>query len=171
MGVIGLGGLGHIAVKLAASMGAEVTMLSRSPGKEKDAHELGAHHFALTTDQETMKKLASSFNFLVNTVSAPHNYNDYTVLLRVNGVMILLGAPPVPSELQAVPLIFGRRSVVGSLVGGIKETQEMLDYCAEHNIASDVEVIPISQINEAYERTISGDVHYRFVIDMKSLKN
>lgn len=171
VGVVGLGGLGHVAVKLAASMGAEVTMLSRSPGKEKDAQELGAHHFALTSNKETMKKLAGSFNLIINTVSAAHNYNDYLALLRTNGVMVLLGVPPTPSDVQAAQLIFGRRSLAGSLVGGIKETQEMLDYCAEHNITSDVEVIPISQINEAYERTISGDVHYRFVIDMASMAN
>lgn len=171
VGVVGLGGLGHIAVKLAASMGAEVTMLSRSAEKEKDAGELGAHHFALTTDQGTMKKMANSFNFIIDTVSATHNYNDYLVLLRTNGVMVLLGVPPKPSDVQAVQLVMGRRSLVGSLVGGIKETQEMLDYCSQHNITSDVEVIPISKINEAYERTLNGDVHYRFVIDMASLKN
>ena len=171
LAVVGLGGLGHMAVKIAASMGAEVTMLSRSPGKQKDAAALGAHHFALTTDEESMARMANSFNFIIDTVSATHDYNEYLALLKTNGVMILLGAPPKPSEVQAVQLIFGRRSLVGSLVGGIKETQEMLDYCAEHNITSDVEVINIDQINEAYERTLSGDVHYRFVIDMASLKN
>lgn len=171
LAVVGLGGLGHMAVKIAASMGAEVTMLSRSPAKEKDATRLGAHHFALTTNDESMANMANSFNFIIDTVSATHDYNEYLALLKTDGVMILLGAPPKPSEVQAVQLIFGRRSLVGSLVGGIKETQEMLDYCAEHNITSDVEVINIDQINEAYERTLSGDVHYRFVIDMASLKN
>ncbi len=167
--VVGLGGLGHMAVKLAASMGAEVTMLSRSPGKEKDAQELGAHHFALTTNQQTVAGLANTFDFIIDTVSAEHDYNSYLAMLRTNGVMVLLGVPPKPSDVHAASLIFGRRSLVGSLVGGIKETQEMLDYCAEHNITSDVEVIPMSRINEAYERTISGDVHYRFVIDMSTL--
>jgi uncharacterized zinc-type alcohol dehydrogenase-like protein len=167
--VVGLGGLGHMGVKLAASMGAEVTMLSRSPKKEKDAKELGAHHFKLTTDKDTMKELANSFDFILNTVSAAHDYNEYMNLLKTDGVMILVGAPPEPAPVSAFPLILGRRSLVGSLVGGIKETQEMLDYCAEHNITSDVEVIGIDKINEAYERTIAGDVHYRFVIDMATL--
>lgn len=167
--VVGLGGLGHMAVKIAASMGANVTMLSRSPEKAKDAQELGAHHFELTTDPANMKKLANSFDFIVDTVSAEHDYNEYLALLRTNGVMIVLGAPPKPSDVQAIQLIMGRRSLVGSLVGGIKETQEMLDYCGKHNITSDVEVININQINEAYERTIAGDVHYRFVIDMATL--
>jgi uncharacterized zinc-type alcohol dehydrogenase-like protein len=169
LAVVGLGGLGHMAVKLAASMGAEVTMLSRSPKKAKDAEELGAHHFALTTEEDTMKGLANTFDFIIDTVSAKHDYNEYLALLRTNGVMILLGVPPTPSDVHAANLIFGRRSIVGSLVGGIKETQEMLDYCAEHGITSDVEMISIDQINEAYERTLSGDVHYRFVIDMQSI--
>lgn len=169
--VVGLGGLGHMAVKLASAMGAEVTMLSRSPGKEKDAQKLGAHHFELTTQEERMKKMAGTFDFIIDTVSAKHDYNEYLSLLRTNGVMVLLGVPPEPSEVQAVQLIFGRRSLVGSLVGGIQETQEMLDYCAEHNIVSDVEIINIDEINEAYERTIKGDVRYRFVIDMASLKS
>lgn len=167
--VVGLGGLGHMAVKLAASMGAEVTMLSRSPKKEKDAQELGAHHFELTTNPENMQKLANTFDYIVDTVSAEHDYNEYLNLLNTDGVMILLGAPPTPAPVAAFPLIMGRRSLVGSLVGGIKETQEMLDYCAEKGITSDVEMISIDQINEAYERTLKGDVHYRFVIDMASL--
>lgn len=169
--VVGLGGLGHMAVKIASSMGAEVTMLSRSPEKLKDAEELGAHHFELTTEKENMQKMANTFNLIIDTVSAKHDYNAYLALLKTNGVMVLLGVPPEPEAVHAASLIFGRRSLVGSLVGGIKETQEMLDYCAEHNIVSDVEVINIDQINEAFERTIKGDVHYRFVIDMASLKN
>lgn len=167
--VVGLGGLGHMAVKLAASMGAEVTMLSRSPEKEKDANELGAHHFVLTTEKTNMAALANTFDFIIDTVSAQHDYNEYLALLRTNGVMILLGVPPKPAEVGAVNLILGRRSLVGSLVGGIKETQEMLDYCAEHNITSDIELISMDQINEAYERTLAGDVHYRFVIDMATI--
>lgn len=168
--VVGLGGLGHMAVKLASSMGAEVTMLSRSPEKEKDASELGAAHFELTTDKQTMKRINSSFDLIINTVSAVHDYNEYLALLKTNGVMVLLGIPPKALEVQAHRLISRRRSLVGSLVGGIKETQEMLDYCAEHGIVSEVEMINIDQINEAYERTLKADVRYRFVIDMKSLK-
>jgi len=170
LAVLGLGGLGHMAVKLAASMGAEVTVLSRSKTKEKDAADLGAHHFELTTEKENMKRLANSFDFIIDTVSAEHDYNEYLALLKINGTMILLGVPPTPSQVSAAQLIFGRRSLVGSLVGGIKETQEMLDYCAEHGITSDVEMININQINEAYERTLKGDVHYRFVIDMETLE-
>ncbi len=169
--VVGLGGLGHMAVKIAAAMGAEVTMLSRSKEKEKDADALGAHHFELTTKPENMKKMANTFNYIIDTVSAKHDYNEYLTLLRTNGVMVLLGVPPEPAPVHAGRLIFGRKSLVGSLVGGIKETQEMLDFCARHNIVSEVEMIKMEQINDAYERTISGDVRYRFVIDMKSLKN
>lgn len=169
LAVVGLGGLGHMAVKLASSMGAEVTVLSRSKGKEKDAERLGAHHFEITTDKSTMERLAGNFDFIIDTVSAEHDYNQYLTLLRTNGVMVLLGVPPKPSDVAAFHLIAGRRSLVGSLVGGIKETQEMLDYCAQHDITSDVEVISIDKINEAYERTLAGDVHYRFVIDMATL--
>ncbi|WP_432708648.1 NAD(P)-dependent alcohol dehydrogenase [Pedobacter sp.] len=169
LAVVGLGGLGHMAVKLAASMGAIVTVLSRSASKQKDAERLGAHHFEITTKKETKEKLANHFDFIIDTVSAKHDYNAYLPLLNTNGVMIVVGAPPEPSTVEAFLLIGGRRSLVGSLVGGIKETQEMLDYCAEHGITSDVEMISIDQINEAYERTLAGDVHYRFVIDMASL--
>jgi len=169
LAVVGLGGLGHMAVKLGASMGAEVTMLSRSKSKEKDAADLGAKHFKLTADKDTMAELANSFDFIIDTVSAQHDYNEYLALLKTNGVMIIVGAPPQPTPVSAFPFIMGRRSLVGSLVGGLKETQEMLDYCAEHNITSDVEVISIDQINEAYDRTLAGDVHYRFVIDMATL--
>lgn len=168
--VVGLGGLGHMAVKLAAAMGADVTMLSRSPEKAKDAGRLGAHHFELTTNPENMKKMAGSFQLIINTVSGQNDYNAYLALLKTDGVMVLLGAPPEMEKVAAGSLIRGRKSLVGSLVGGIKETQEMLDFCAEHGIVSDVEVIQMDQINEAYERTIAGDVHYRFVIDMASLK-
>ncbi|WP_114937639.1 NAD(P)-dependent alcohol dehydrogenase [Mucilaginibacter endophyticus] len=171
LAVLGLGGLGHIAVKLAVSMGAEVTVLSRSKSKEQDALALGAHHFELTNDKENMAKLANTFNYIIDTVSASHDYNEYLALLAIDGVMVLLGIPPTPSEVHAFQLIGGRRSLVGSLIGGIKETQEMLDYCAEHNITSDIELISIDRINEAYERTIAGDVHYRFVVDMASLDN
>jgi alcohol dehydrogenase (NADP+) len=167
--VLGLGGLGHMAVKFASSFGAEVTMLSTSPSKEKDAKRLGAHHFALTKDRDQVKALSNKFDFIINTVSAPHDYNMYLGMLKLNGVMICVGAPEVPTPVSAFALIMGRRSVAGSLIGGIPETQEMLDYCAEHNIVSDVEVIPMNQVNEAYERMLKGDVRYRFVIDMKTL--
>ena len=168
--VLGLGGLGHMAVKFAASFGAEVTMLSTSPSKEADAKRLGAHHFALITDKEVMKGLENHFDFILNTVSAQHDYGTYLNLLRTNGTMIVVGVPPIPSPVHAFPLIMKRRSIIGSLIGGIKETQEMLDYCAEHNIVSDVEVIKIQEINEAYERMLKNDVRYRFVIDIASLK-
>lgn len=169
--VLGLGGLGHMAVKFAASFGAEVTMLSTSPSKEADAKALGAHNFALITDPSTMESLANSFDFIINTVSAKHDYNTYLNLLRKNGTMVIVGAPPAGEPLQAFTLIFKRRAIMGSLIGGIKETQEMLDYCAEHNITSDVEVIDMDYINTAYDRMNKSDVKYRFVIDMASLKN
>lgn len=169
--VVGLGGLGHMAVKLASSMGAEVTMLSRSPEKAADAQELGAAHFELTTSKENMKRISSSFDLIINTVSAKHDYDLYLSLLRTNGTMVLLGIPPEAPQVSASRLISRRRSLAGSLVGGIRETQEMLDYCASHGIVSEVEMIEMDQINEAYERTLSADVRYRFVIDMKSLKS
>lgn len=169
VGIVGLGGLGHMAVKLASSFGAEVTMLSTSPAKEQDARKLGAHHFALTKDAEQIKKLRNRFDFIIDTVSAPHDYNMYLNMLNTNGVMICVGVPPEPTQLVAANLIFQRRSIGGSLIGGLPETQEMLDYCAEHNIVSEIELIQPSYINEAYERMIKGDVRYRFVIDMKGL--
>lgn len=169
VGVLGLGGLGHMAVKFAVSFGAEVTMLSHSPSKEADAKRLGAHKFALTSDEATVKSLGLAFDFIIDTVSAPHDYNVYLGMLKTNGVMICVGAPPAPAQVPAFNLIFNRRSIAGSLIGGIKETQEMLDYCAEHNITSDVEVIDVKDINEAYERMMKGDVRYRFVIDMATL--
>ncbi len=169
VGVVGLGGLGHMAVKLAASMGAEVTMLSTSPSKEKDAKELGAHKFANTRDENTFKAYANYFDLIIDTISAAHDYNKYLSMLNIDGTMVLLGVPPTPAEVHAFSVIGRRRSLAGSLIGGLEETQEMLDYCAEKNITSDIEIIPISQINTAYERMIKGDVRYRFVIDMKSL--
>ncbi|HUZ60195.1 MAG TPA: NAD(P)-dependent alcohol dehydrogenase [Hanamia sp.] len=169
VGVVGLGGLGHMAVKLAASMGAEVTMLSHSPSKEADAKKLGAHKFLLTSDKAQLKSATNYFDFILDTVSAEHDYNLYLGMLRTNGVMVCVGAPTKPAQIPAFNLIFGRRTLAGSLIGGISETQEMLDYCAAHNIVSDVEVIKMSEINEAYERMLKGDVKYRFVIDMASL--
>ncbi|MFA7287945.1 MAG: NAD(P)-dependent alcohol dehydrogenase [Melioribacteraceae bacterium] len=168
--VLGLGGLGHMAVKIAASLGAEVTMLSTSPEKEKDAKKLGATHFVLTTDEGQFKKYTGYFNFIINTVSAQHDYNKYMQLLGVNGVMVCLGVPPVPTPVHAMSLVMGNKTIQGSLIGGLEETQEMLDYCGLNNITSEVEVIPIDKINEAFDKTIAGDVHYRFVIDMATLK-
>lgn len=167
--VVGLGGLGHMGVKFAASFGAEVTMLSTSPGKEADAKRLGAQHFALTSDPEQLKALANQFDFILDTVSAPHDYNQYLKMLNVNGVMICVGVPPTPAEIAGFNLLKNRRSIAGSSIGGLPETQEMLDYCAEHNISSDVEMIAMADINEAYERMLKGDVKYRFVIDMATL--
>jgi uncharacterized zinc-type alcohol dehydrogenase-like protein len=168
--VVGLGGLGHMGVKFAASFGAEVTVLSTSKSKHYDALALGAHQFAVTTEAETMKKLQGKFDFILNTVSAQHDYNQYLNLLTLNGTMVVVGVPPQPSLVAAFNLIGKRRSLAGSLIGGIKETQEMLDYCAEHSIVSDVEVINASYINQAYERMIKADVKYRFVIDIASIK-
>lgn len=169
VGIVGLGGLGHMGVKLAASMGAEVTVFSTSPSKEEDARKLGAHHFVVTRDPQKLEALANQFDFILDAVSADHDPNIYLNLLRRHGVMVLVGAPENPLAVQAFSLITNGRSLVGSMIGGIRETQEMLDYCAKHNITSDVEIIPIEKINEAYERTIKGDVRYRFVIDMKTL--
>jgi uncharacterized zinc-type alcohol dehydrogenase-like protein len=169
VGILGLGGLGHMGVKLAVSFGAEVTMLSHSPAKEADAKRLGAHKFLLTSDEAQVKSVAKYFDFILNTVSAPHDYNMYLNMLNTNGVMVCVGAPSEPAVVPAFNLIMQRRSIAGSLIGGIPETQEMLDYCAEHNITSDVEVINIKDINESYERMLKGDVRYRFVIDMATL--
>jgi len=167
--VVGLGGLGHMAVKFASSFGAEVTMLSTSANKEQDALKLGAHHFANTKNTEDLINLKGKFDFIIDTVSAQHNYNDYLAMLDTNGVMICVGAPPTPSQIMAFSLIGGRKSLAGSLIGGLPETQEMLDYCAEHNIVSDIEVIKMDYINTAFERMLAGDVKYRFVIDMATL--
>src|ERR1700720_376578 len=162
LGVVGLGGLGHMAVKFGASFGAEVTMLSTSPGKEKDARRLGAHKFALTSDAAQLKQLDGYFDFIIDTASAKHDYNLYLNLLDTDGVMMCVGAPPTPAEVALFTLIGGRRSLTGSGIGGIPETQEMLDYCAKHGITSDIEVIDIAGINKAYERMLKSDVRYRF---------
>ena len=169
VGILGLGGLGHMGVKLAVSFGAEVTMLSHSASKEKDAKRLGAHKFVLTSDKLQVKSLNNYFDFILDTVSANHDYGMYLNMLKTNGKMVCVGAPPDPIQAPAFNLIMKRRSLAGSLIGGIPETQEMLDYCAENNIVSDVEVINIKDINEAYERMLKGDVRYRFVIDMATL--
>ena len=168
--VFGMGGLGHMGVKFAAAFGAEVTVLSTSRAKEADARRFGAHDFVVISDKEEMTKRKNYFDFILNTVSAHHDYNEYLHLLRLNGTMTLVGVPPESIPVKANALIGRRRSLAGSLIGGIRETQEMLDFCAEKGIISDVEVIPMQQINDAYERMIKSDVRYRFVIDLASLK-
>jgi uncharacterized zinc-type alcohol dehydrogenase-like protein len=169
--VVGLGGLGHMAVKLAASMGAEVTVLSTSRSKAADARRLGAHEFESTREAATFERLQGRFDLMVDTVSAPHDYNQYLSLLRPLGTLVIVGVPPEPVPVAAMSLIGGNRRLVGSLIGGIAETQEMLDYCGERRITSDIELIPIQKINEAYERMLSNDVKYRFVIDISSLRS
>ncbi len=168
--VLGLGGLGHMAVKLAVAFGAEVTLLSSSPAKKSDAARLGAQDFVVTSAPGALAAAANRFDFLIDTVSAPHDLATYAQLLRTDGVMILLGVPDKPAMLTAFSLIGRRRSIAGSLIGGIAETQEMLDFCAEHSIVSDVETIAIQDIDKAYDRMLKGDVRYRFVIDLKSLR-
>jgi alcohol dehydrogenase (NADP+) len=170
LAVVGLGGLGHMGVKFGHAMGAHVTVLSHSPGKRDDALKLGADDFLVTRDEAAFKDNAGRFDFILDTVSAKHDYNAYLSLLRRDGHMVLVGVPE-QTELNAPSLIMKRRSLSGSLIGGIRETQEMLDFCAAHDIASDVEVIPIQDINEAYERMLKNDVRYRFVIDLASLKS
>jgi alcohol dehydrogenase (NADP+) len=171
VGVVGLGGLGHMGVKLAASMGAEVTVFSTSPSKEEDARKLGAHNFVVTKNPENMTPLAGTFDFILDTVSADHDLNMYLNVLKRGGAMVLVGAPEKPAAVSAFSLIGGNKTLAGSMIGSIGETQEMLDYCAENKILSEVEIIPIERIAEAYERTVKSDVRYRFVIDINSLKN
>jgi uncharacterized zinc-type alcohol dehydrogenase-like protein len=168
--IVGLGGLGHMAVKLAKTLGGNVTVLSHSPGKREDALRLGADDFIATSDPSVFEKNAGRFNLILDTVSASHDYNSYLGLLGLDGTMVLLGVPDEPPPLAAGLLIMKRRHLTGSGIGGIQETQEMLDFCGRHGIVSDVEVIPIQRINEAYERTIRSDVRYRFVIDAASLR-
>ena len=169
VGVVGLGGLGHMAVKLAAAMGAEVTVFSTSPSKEKDARGLGAHHFVATKPAANLEPLEATFHLIIDTVSAPHDVNAYLNLLRRDGAVVLVGLPEKPLEVEAFSVVSLQRSLAGSNIGGLRETQEMLDFCAGKGITADVEVIPASKINEAYERTIRADVRYRFVIDLKTL--
>lgn len=169
LAVLGLGGLGHMAVKFGVAFGAEVTVLSTSPSKESDAKKLGAHHFVVTSDTEQLKAVTGKFDFILDTVSAAHDINLYLSLLKTNGVHICVGAPPTPYALHAFSLLGGRKSVAGSGIGGIPETQEMLDYCAANNIVSDIEMIDIKNIYSAYDRMLKGDVRYRFVIDMATL--
>jgi len=167
--IVGLGGLGHMGVKLAKAMGMKVTVLSHSPSKRDDALRLGADDFVATKDADAFKKNAGRFDMIIDSVSAPHDFNDYLGLLKRDSTMVLVGIPD-PSPVRAFSLVGRRRSLAGSCIGGIRETQEMLDFCAKHNVASDVEVIAIQKINEAYERTVKSDVRYRFVIDLATLR-
>lgn len=163
--VMGLGGLGHMGVKFAVAMGAEVTVLSHSPGKESDAKAMGAHHFVSTKDAKNLEPLGKSFDLILNTVSAELVIDDYLNLLKLDGTLVVIGLPGKPYEVHPGTLLNGRRSIAGSMIGGIPEMQQMLDFCAEHSIVSDVEVIKADYINEAYKRTVASDVKYRFVID------
>lgn len=165
--VMGLGGLGHMGVKLAASFGAEVTVLSRSPEKEADAKKLGAHHFVLTNTPGAFEALNERYDAILDTISAKHDITGPLSALAIGGTLILVGASPDPLELAPMPLLFRGRKIIGSLVGGIPDTQEMLDHCGRHNITSDVEVVTPDQINVAFDRTVKGDVKYRFVIDCR----
>lgn len=169
VGVIGLGGLGHMAIKIAKAMGAEVTVFSTSPDKEKDAKRLGAKNFVLSKKSENFEPLAGRFDVIIDTVSAKHDFSPYLGTLKLDGTLVLVGAAPEPNEVQSFALIGGRKRLTGSLIGGIKETQEMLDFCAKKKVLSDIELIPASEINNAYERTIKSQVKYRFVIDAKTL--
>jgi alcohol dehydrogenase (NADP+) len=167
--VVGLGGLGHMAVKIAHAMGAEVTVLSQSLRKQEDGYRLGAKHYYATSDPATFEELRNSFDLIVNTVSAVIDVDSFLGLLALDGTMVNVGAPPEALPIHVFALFGNRRSFAGSGIGGIRETQEMLDFCAEHEIASDVEVIAAEQINDAYERVLSSDVRYRFVIDIETL--
>ena len=167
--VMGLGGLGHMGVKFAHAMGAEVTVLSHSRSKENDARQLGADHFIVTSDPGQLKSVKRSFDLILDTVSAEHNINDYLGLLTTNGTLVVIGLPGVPFAVNADSLLSGRRSMAGSMIGGVSETQEMLDFCGEKNIVSEIELIEASYVNQAYERTIKSDVRFRFVIDIATL--
>ena len=171
VGVVGLGGLGHMAVKFAHAMGAHVVVFTTSPSKVEDAKRLGADEVVISKNADEMAKHAFSFDFIIDAVSADHDINAYIQLLGRDGNLTLVGAPEKPLQVAAFNLIMGRKSLSGSPIGGIAETQEMLDFCGEHNITADVEVIPIQKINEAYERLLKSDVKYRFSIDMSSLKS
>ena len=170
VGVVGLGGLGHMGVKLARALGANVVLFTTSPNKAADAIKLGAHEVVISTDRKAMAEQRNRFEFILNTVAAPHDLDPFLGMLKRDGSLVLVGAPSSPHPSPGVfNLIFKRRSLAGSLIGGIAETQEMLDFCAEHNIVSDIEMIPIASINDAYERMLKSDVKYRFVIDMATL--
>jgi uncharacterized zinc-type alcohol dehydrogenase-like protein len=169
VGIIGLGGLGHIGVKIAHALGAEVTVLSHSLKKQEEAKKMGADNFYDVSDRETLKKLRGYFDIIINTVSVELDSNKYMKLLDVDGTMIVVGLPEKEIQIAPFSLVSARHSLAGSAIGGIRETQEMLDFCSKNNIACDIELIPIQKVNEAYERVVKSDVRYRFVIDMKSL--
>ena len=170
--VVGLGGLGHMAIKLAKGLGAHVSLFSRSPEKTQDALDLGADKVVISTDEAQMKEVQGKFDLIIDTVPYEHDLNEYVSTLNIDGTLVLLGfIGNLESIISTVPIVLGRRSIAGSLIGGIAETQEMLDFCGEHNIVSEIEMIDMQNINEAYERMLKSDVKYRFVIDMKSLKN
>jgi len=169
VGVVGLGGLGHMALKFASAFGADVTLFTTSEGKLANAKRLGAHEVVISKDDAAMQKQQKRFDFIIDTVSAPHDLNAYLTLLKRDGALVLVGIPPEPVPIHAFHLVAPRRQLAGSLIGGIPETQEMLDFCADRGIACEIEMIPISKINEAYERMLKSDVKYRFVIDMASL--
>ncbi|MGV0103261.1 Hydroxyacid dehydrogenase [Nostoc sp. DSM 114160] len=171
VGVVGLGGLGHMGVKFARAFGAHVVVFTTSPDKTEDALRLGADEVVVSRNAEEMQKHAGSFDFILDTVSAKHDINAYLNLLHLDGNLTLVGASPIPLDVSAFSLIMARRNLSGSNIGGIPETQEMLDFCGEHNITADVEVIPIQKVNQAYDRLLKSDVKYRFVIDMASLKS
>lgn len=169
--VVGLGGLGHMALKLANALGAEVTLFSRSAGKADEAKSLGAHQVVISTDEEQMKKVQGTFSLIIDTVPYVHDLNPYVGTLQTNGTLVLVGyLGPQTDILNTFPLVWSRKQIAGSLIGGIAETQELLDFCGKHNIVSEIEIIPIQDINKAYERMLKSDVRYRFVIDMASLK-
>ena len=170
VGIVGLGGLGHMGVKFARALGAHVVLFTTSPGKIADGLRLGAHEVVVSRNADAVRKHASSLDFILDAVSAHHDINAYLSLLKLDGTLVLVGAPEAPMPVAAFSLIPTRRQLAGSMIGGLAETQEMLDFCAQHGIASDIEMIGIHQINEAYERMLKGDVKYRFVIDMASLK-
>jgi uncharacterized zinc-type alcohol dehydrogenase-like protein len=171
VGVVGLGGLGHMGLKFAHSLGAHVVQFTTSENKKQDAVRLGADEVVMSNDPDAMKQHKASFDIILDTVSAPHDLGAYLNMIKLDGTMVMVGLPEAPTPIQSFSFVIPRRSLAGSAIGGVPETQQMLDYCAEHNIVSDVEVIPIQKINEAYNRVLKSDVKYRFVIDMATLRN
>jgi len=169
VGIIGLGGLGHMGVKLARAMGAQVVVFTTSPHKKDDALKMGAHEVVISKNKEEMQKHLGSLNLIIDTVSAPHDVASYMALLKIDGTLCMVGVSPEPHQIPSTAMIYGRKNLGGSLIGGIAETQAMLDYCGEHNITCDIELIPIQKVNEAYTRVLKSDVKYRFVIDMGTI--
>ena len=169
VGIVGLGGLGHMGLKFAHSFGAQVTLFTTSAGKEADARRLGAHNVVISKDQAAMAAQHGNFDFILDCVSAPHDINDYLALLKLNGTLCQVGLPETPSAVNSFAILKNRRSLAGSMIGGMAETQEMLDYCAEHDLVSDIELVTVGQLDQAYDRVVKSDVKYRFVIDLASL--